>query len=71
MEFWPFHPHACVRVGYYINHHLALEAFGGFGPTPLEAFGVEVQALSTGALELYKLDLKSLIGLLAIHSFRP
>jgi len=43
-------------------HHLALGAFGGFGPTPLEAFGVEVQALSTGALEPYKTGLGKLDG---------
>jgi len=49
-------------------HHLALEAFGGFGPTPLEAFGVEVQALSTGALEPYKTGLGKLMDLLAIQS---
>ena len=48
-----------MRVGFYIIPQLALEAFGGFGPTPLEAFGVEVQA-STAALEPYKTGLGKL-----------
>jgi len=65
-KFGLVNPHMCAS-GIFIIPLLAPEAFGGYGPTPLEAFGVEVQALSTAALEPYKTGLGKL-DRLAVYS---